>query len=451
MRDILRVSTQCRRIPGRGCRASNPLVGWVGPLSVLLSLHCIFLSHVQAQISAWGSQSYGYSTNPLRTFAESGDRVAQSFIQLGYNNEYISSSPSLVYTGGLVLFDNFNRRDYYEQSLRGSVYLRFGAATLPHEIISDTTDSSEDEGESLPYADTLRPYLILAVKGTSRHDRDTVKAYDNQDVIVSGLYRSYLSHSSRLKISNDAEYRNYSFIHELSNVTNSTIAALEFDAGKSLTFGTLAGLSLKYYSSPTYDTSTFEPKRTFIPKATGKGKGGGLINNPHTKQILINPTTQRAVQIFAGFSTRGQWTTGSLTADLVYRINPGPTPRYLAQYASFSTIREDIYGDYMEYHGPECRIIYKQDLLFHLRSSISIETRSSTFSVPGLDLDGNQTASARKDLRSSVDLSLSRYFDLGSGFGIEIGTNGSILRNQSNDEYNDYALYEVSFEVGIGF
>ena len=403
-------------------------------------------------MSLWGSQSYGYSSNPLHTFAEEGDHVAQSFLQVGYSDPTASSSPGILYTGGLVLFDRLRARNYFEQSLRGSTYLRFGrSASVTPPVAPDSTDSSDEAGESGAYADTGRPYLLLSVNGTSRHDRDTVKTYDNEDLTVAGLFRSYISPNTRLKIENDVDFRNYPFVQELSNLTNTTTVSFDFDAGKPLMIGTSAGLLLKYYSTSTYDTSVFEPKRTFNPKSQGKGKGGGQLNNPHVKQILINPTTARAVQVFAGVSAFAQWSGGMASANVIYRINPGPTPRYLAQTANFSLVREDIYGDYMEYHGPECSVQASQEVLFHIRMTISAEARSSVFSVPALDLIGNQTSPSRKDLRGGVEVTLSRYIDLGAGFGLEIGATGTLLRNQSNDEYNDYGVRALAFEAGLGF
>ncbi len=416
----------------------------LGLLALILSVACTQPS--PAQLSGWASANYGYSSNPLRTYEEASDHVTQFFLQLSSGDPADAGRVAVSYIGGFTLFNSLIDRNYFEQALRISSLTRYGT---PPAAAADTAD--EEDGENLP-GDTLRPYLLLGLNVGTRHDRETFKTYDNQGFSFAVNYRTSAAVPLRLLVSNILEYRNYSYIHELSNLTNATTLRLEDDPGGPAAFGAIAGLSVKYYPVATYDTSQFETKRTFAGKSAGKGKGGGNVQSRgQQKQILINPQDQTALQVQTGLFAIGRWNSGSLEADGIYRFNPGPTPRYLAQYANPSTLHEDIYGDYMEYHGPELNITFRQKLPLGIRAAILGQIRRSTYGAPALDLAGNETAASRLDSRGSLDITLSRYLETASGIGFELGITSTILRNQSNDEYNDYSLFAISVELGIGF
>ena len=406
-----------------------------------------------AQFSGWLSEMYGYSSNPLHTYQESSDRLSQTFVQLGYGDPGQSRQVCVAYTGGLTLFENASERNYYEHAVSLTRLLRFG--TPPRQLAppdSDGENQSDDEDSEVP-TDTLRPYLSLALKLSARHDRAAFSAYDNQALNLSANYRGVVAGPLRFRIVNSVEYRNYSFLHILSNLTDAFSLRLEHDAGGAFAFGAYVGGAVKYYPIATYDTSQYESQQTFAGKSNGKGKGGGKGVAPGQlkKHLLVNVENHSAAQANLGLLALERWLSGSFGAEFTYRAAPGPAPRYLAQYANSSTLQQDIYSDYMSYHGPELSLTLKQQLPLGLRSTIAASGRNSVYSAPSLDLAGNETSSNRQDLRGELEISVSKYLETASGLGLEIGVTATALRNQSNDDYNDYSVFGVAIDVGIGF
>ena len=135
----------------------------------------------------------------------------------------------------------------------------------------------------------------------------------------------------------------------------------------------------------------------------------------------------------------------------MFRRNPGLPSRYLAQYANTSILSEDIYNDHFSYEGPEVQLRIKQTLPFGLQSILTLEHQRKEFGAPAVSLVGDQIAAHRLDFRNSVELYLSKYVELSESLGLDIALGSEFLRNQSNDDYNDYSLYNISLSLGIGF
>jgi hypothetical protein len=92
-----------------------------------------------------------------------------------------------------------------------------------------------------------------------------------------------------------------------------------------------------------------------------------------------------------------------------------------------------------------------QPLFANIQSVFGYEFQHKRFGIPALDLDGNEIDPMRTDIRSSLELYLSRYFDLAGGIGLDISLGLEIARNQSNDHYNDFSAYGLSLGIGVGF
>ncbi|HAP36517.1 MAG TPA: hypothetical protein DCQ28_11460 [Bacteroidetes bacterium] len=81
---------------------------------------------------------------------------------------------------------------------------------------------------------------------------------------------------------------------------------------------------------------------------------------------------------------------------------------------------------------------------------MNIEFEKKTFETPSYDLVTGEIANDyRKDTRINIDIYVSRYVQLTDGFGADVAISSNILRNISNDAYNDYSVKNYSFSIGI--
>ncbi|MEK7670678.1 MAG: hypothetical protein AAB344_00460, partial [Bacteroidota bacterium] len=96
-----------------------------------------------AQFSGYFSTTYGYNSNPLYNYQQLSDRVAQTYMQLGYEKEYENSILNLGYVNGVALFNQFGERNYVEQSLFGRYKIVFWKTDD-----EETESSDEAQGDS---------------------------------------------------------------------------------------------------------------------------------------------------------------------------------------------------------------------------------------------------------------------------------------------------------------
>ena len=165
----------------------------------------------------------------------------------------------------------------------------------------------------------------------------------------------------------------------------------------------------------------------------------------------MNATSVNTLQLHIGVGMAAGWEKGSVQVQVLYRIDPGSSTRVLAQYANSTMLSEDLYNDFFSHRGPEFTLALRQSLPLGIHFSLDAEAMRKAYLSPAFSLDGVQTAADRVDLHGGVELSLSRYTELGGGLGVDIGVACGLMRNQSNDAYNDYSGHHYGVTLGIGF
>jgi hypothetical protein len=410
-----------------------------------------------AQFSGYGSISYGSDSNPLRNFAEIHDNLTQGYLELHLLHEHERSSLDAAYVGGLMLFSDLQERNFYQHALSLRQSLRLGEADgKPRSEPRPTTDV-EDEADSLTtddsatVADSTGSILSLKLAVSARHDKAAYSDFDNYRVGFDPDYRWESNDGITVRALNELGYRNYLHLSELNNVTDALTITVDHTPHPAWTYGAFVGGGIKHYTVSTYDTTIFEPARTFMTKSSGKGKGGALLRVPSTKKILVNPQASTTYTIAAGLQARAAWPTGSLQTVVRYRVNPGPANRYLAQHANATLLNQDIYDESFGVTGPDVVLELKQALFFGIHVGIDARAQRWDFGVPAFTLSGEHVGTDRRDDRVGVTIGVSRFFAIAGDFGCDVGLEGLILRNRSNDEYNDYAASSVMLQIGIGF
>ena len=405
------------------------------------------------QVSGFGSLAYGYHESPLNNYENIPDRLTQGYIELNALRESPQTRLGLGYVGGYTGFETFNDRNYYEHSLTGSITTTLNKRVMsrPSTPVRVSDDTTGEDQESTPATDFTINSLLFALKASARHDKLEHRDFDNYAGELLVAYKPAIGRNARLSVTNTAGYRNYTRLPELSNITESLAARLGRRVGGTLEFGIQATGGLKYYTSAVYDTALFESQRTYVQQASGKGKGGAKLLVPSSKQILISPGTSRSFQISPGVYLTETWSQGSFQSEILYRNNLGTATRYLAQYVNTTFLSEDIYNDHFSYGGPGIRMLYRQQLPWGFRSSLNVEGDRKEFSAPALDLEGAQIADRRLDNRVFAEWELSHSIHLSGNLDLDVTVTTSYIRNQSNDNYNDFSAFSVATSMGIGF
>jgi hypothetical protein len=384
-----------------------------------VGLHC--------QLSGYMSVTHGYDGNPMWNSFTGSDQVTEGYLQLQYKTEEMNPAFQIQYIGALMRFNALRDRDYYEHALSCTYTL---------------SDDSEQ--------DSSGQYFDFTARATARHDRVIAQDFDNAGLGCTASYKSTLGESISIGLSDDLQYRRYQYVAPLSNIINLLTLEAGNPRNSQFRYGVLLSGGLKYYTDDTYDTTIFENKVT-----PGKGKGKGLGNqngtSANSKKTLLTSLKNTSIQIAAGLFVSRSWENASVGGRVLLRNNPRWVTRYLAYETSSTVLSEDIYNDFLSYEGLELRLHSQFGLPLDLRANCALNLEQKKFKVPAMTLDGVEEGSNRKDLRLSFEASLSRNIDLSEVFSIDITLNFHQVRNQSNDEYNDFSGNAVSLSLGVGF
>ncbi|QQS36478.1 MAG: hypothetical protein IPM56_00570 [Ignavibacteriales bacterium] len=401
----------------------------------------VILCHVSsfAQLSLYGSASYGYYQNPLYNYQELDDQLKQTYTELNYSTAFDHSKLNFSYISGLVLFNRFEDRNYYEHNLTSKYLFEF------------KDDELSEENTQTVSTDSISPLLTLAVRVGGRHDKDIFKDFNNFGTSALAGYRFMISDDYYFELTNTFGFRDYSNITVLSNITDILNLQIGNKTNSSFNYGLNLSGGFKYYTESIYDTSKFEVERSFTIKYSGKGKTGAKITVPSDKEILISPFAKGTSQFVADIFMKTNWGANSFQTNFLYRYNPNTLVRYLAQYANTTFLTEDIYNDIFSYEGLEIRSALIQKIFYDIEVKLDLSIQQKLFGAPALDLVGTELADQRIDLRSCTELYISRYFNLSDNLGMGIAISSGFVRNQSNDAYNDFSSYYISLSMGFGF
>ena len=404
-----------------------------------------------AQLSGFVSASYGYHRNPLYNYERIPDQLRQSYLELQYAHPLGNGTISAGYVSGLMIFNTFTDRNYYEHNGRIVFQQAFGKIPQAPRIAKpaqegEVDEEEEEEEEEQADRDSVRSYLDVTARFGARHDKTAFREFDNVGGSLAGSYRFRVG-SMFVRVHNDAGIRSYVNLAELSNMFDVLSVRLGRFSPGGLVFGVVMQGGIKHFTNTVDDTTQSVVEED---NGSGKGKGGATLIGT-TTDVLATASSTTSSQLAGGVFGGSSWSTGSLSVDLLYRHNLGSKTRYLIQYANTSMLDEDIYNEFFSYDGPSIVIAYRQILPLGLQAIVGIDVARKRFSAPALSLNGDILAEQRIDIRSSAELWLSRYIELFDGVGLDIALSAEAVRNQSNDDYNDFSLGQVGVSLGIGF
>jgi hypothetical protein len=395
------------------------------------------LRYFSSQYSFYNAISHGFDRNPLCYYARPADQVKQLFTQAKFERNYASSSLDVLYMGTLTVFNALQQRNYYEHTLSTQYRIAYHNA-------NDASPEQWSESEELRRETSTD--LTFALNLSARWDKDYYSDYNNTGADLITAYRHHSGASFLMyDLQNTLGYRSYTLINELSNATD----VFQFSAAHATENGFHNGISvsagMKYYTVTVYDTAIFAV--TSGGTVTGNGKAGGT---QHT-QISLTPQSPGSYQLTVALFNSKRTASFFYEGRIQYCYDVHSEPRFLGKYLNTTFLSEDIYNESFAYHGPEGRITVAYDMPAGFSLSGTAEIKNKLMKLPAFNLRDEETAPSRKDLASAAECCISKYFEMGKGVTMDISAMVSVLRNQSNDEYNDYSSYTAGMSIGIGF
>ena len=250
------------------------------------------------------------------TIERASDQLKQTYLELNYADEYDASALKFSYVSGMMVFNRFTDRNYYEHNLLARYTMAFrpnsvtvGSPADDNENVEEQVENASEETEQSS-EDSTGSFLDMSLKVGARHDKTVFKEFDNIGSSLSASYRFSLGEMLYLRISNTLDYRRYVYLDELSNITDACAIQFGVVSTESFTYGVRAGVGLKHFTSSLYDTARFESQRTYVLKPTGKGKPGAKVKVPSDKQILVNSESDNISQLTAGTFIQSSWSGG---------------------------------------------------------------------------------------------------------------------------------------------
>lgn len=414
-------------------------------------LFCLIVTAgaAHSQLSGYVSASGGHHANPLYNYEQLSDDTRQTYLELHYTGTFEPPRFDVSYVSGLMIFNRFSERNYYEHNLAATYSARWKHDRgMPSP--SPQNEKEESDDSAVP-DDSSGSYLDLTAKGGARHDKNAYKEFDNLGTTLTGSYRWSGGGPRYIRAMNSVGYRRYTNLPALSNVTEMLTLHIGQKTSRMFEFGVRTGAGLKYYTTSTYDTSLYEIQGGFQGNSQGKGKGGAVLKNASRKQVITSVDNSVTYQVIAAAYALTSWESGLLRSEFLYSYNPRSTSRYLTQYVNSSILTEDIYNDHFSSEGPALGITCKQSLPLDINATLTVGIQRKRYGAPAFDLEGNEITDNRIDLHSSADVYVSRYFGVFRDLGLDLALAGELLRNQSNDAYNDYSSFALSISLGISF
>ncbi len=280
---------------------------------------------------------------------------------------------------------------------------------------------------------------MISLRATGRHDKAPFREFDNASGEITGSIRWGFD-GWNLRLSADGCLRKYPQTPELSNNSGLLSARLTIGRGEGWSTGVSALAGVRGFLTAAFDNS-----------GSAQAPIYDTVVTPAAKDTIVNPDVRTTGQLAGSFFVGYGWRSGSVTTELLYRHNLTTASRILSRTADTSPINEDLYNDFFSYGGLESHLTLRQKFPASVQLTVSVEHMRKRFGAPAYDLIGTEIAGTRIDIRTQAEFYLSRYFPLSEELGFDLAISGGVVRNESNDRYNDFSGWLLGISVGVGF
>jgi hypothetical protein len=398
----------------------------------------------RSQWSGYGSLTYSVESNALYNYQSVDDQLRQAYVQALFQRPGEESLFEVFYTGGLTTFRTLEERNYLDHSANARYTIRLPASTLQR-----GEDDEEESPTFDPAGDTTASYLVLVLKPGARHNREIFRDFNTTGLDAAATYWTNCSNSLKGRGEAAIAFRSYPNVPELSNLTWAFTVDLRSSTWDKWKFGSGLQYGMKSYNKNQIDTAAFE---TMMGSGKRKGNSGNSGSGSSSKKrILLSATSPRTSQLVLEVFTERLLGEATVRAEVRGRWNPINHARRIGQDAAGSLLTDDLYNEQYGYEGYEVDVQYTTPLFAEITGSLGMRHENKSFGTPALDVNGNQTAETRKDLRTEFEMSFSRSVPLSESFALELSLGIHTMRNQSNDQYNDFSGSGASITIGGGF
>ncbi|MCX6155955.1 MAG: hypothetical protein NT007_17545 [Candidatus Kapabacteria bacterium] len=400
----------------------------------------VIVSKSFGQLSGYTSLGHGYYSNPLYSYLMQSSRASQGYIELNYGLPLKSDLFAVKYVGSLSIFNQIQERNYYDHRISAGYTFVFDRLS-PIRLCALRDSSENEENDSLEaeakddstevFDDSTSKYLSFRLKGGSRIDHSVFREFDNWHSGFAASYRLMIFDSLYLRLDNDLAIRKYYILPTLSNLTNLF----------SLSFGSKTSPIVNYGLSLSFGVKHFvnEYKDTLYDRF--------LDSN------FISYQPDELLQFTPSFYYSRKFGQVEVSGEIHYNKNFQKNARFIVpdDTTDYRYVNEDIYNESYSYEGLGGRLKYKHLLPLNIQLGLGLDVQQKHLGYAGYSLIGDTVAARRFDLRTNVDFSLSRYFEVYKNLSAELILLAGYDRNQSNDEFNNYYLYYWLIGLGVGF
>ncbi|MFA5832188.1 MAG: hypothetical protein WDA22_01815 [Bacteroidota bacterium] len=359
----------------------------------------LFAQHAVGQVEAQTTISSMYDDNVNNNALQLQSNVTTMNFTGGYVLEGESSLTQLSYDGTFTYFESLLERTNHFHSLNADFSQYYG-----------------DDNENA--------FNISGLIGTSVN-RDAYTIFDHNVYSGNMNYKYFVAdwmiHKAGYSLRNitffsldDFSYTEHSiFLHAAFAATSTTTAIIQTDLGS------------KFYSS--------------TPSMASSSMRKGVLSSlmPSVTQFIGTIKIGQRLSDEIGLSVTGR-----------YQWNLQKQTRYLSSEYGFIS-DDELFDDHYGYEGLHTSAtvtsLLSESMTLKLSGGIQNKLYSS---LAAYDMAGNYVADQRIDMRSYINIGLSKNFD---ELGFSLKGAIDIIQNSSNDAFYEYNNNAVTLEVGIPF
>ena len=305
-------------------------------------------------------------------------------------------------------------------------------------MLSSPPASPPESPSALP-PDSLVTYLILKPMIGARFDREEFDFYDHRRAGLDATLRRSLPLGIMGRLQYDIEYVDYPNLRQFTHLEHEAVVTLNRRLGEPVELFFSAAYGYKSYLETIDDTTL---------NTIGGGKGKGKGNVKKQTQVVTKLLTPAAAQWTLAAGLNGPLAGGVWSLSYLRRLNPDDNARFLDPRVLEAGTEDQIFDDRYGYQGDEIGVTLQTQVFGTLVLTLQGEYHRKMYPRAATDLLGVALPGEpqRIDLRfgSEFQAMFPLVRTAAGTTSLSLGASYSYRRNQSNDQYHDYSINQIS-------
>ncbi len=408
--------------------------------------------------------SAAFDDNVFDSYLPVFDRIVQLQADLSHGLDYDKSSVNLEYNASALLFRDIPGRNYHVHFIILSGTYRFEEDNTGDDESDSTGESGEDSTsgpapvpavERSVFSDSLCHFLETVIVGVGQFDRNEYSVYDNTKASGSIAFRQPLGLKASVRPLYAISYNNYANLSGLGNLQNMFGVRFGTDILPGGFISVTPSYAIKSYPESAQFVLSYPADTTIVVQTHGKPiitKGQIMrqrkidLNSPTVRQVSVSATWKQRISPMTSFtSTYSYLGKPTATARVIPELGLGAVEAHVG----LNVGGDDIFDDPFSYSGSLYQVEVNQNLPLSFQLIFSGEYAMKDYTYNATDASDSVLAEKRSDRRTTIDLTLSRRFELGKGRDLTPRIEFHHTGNVSNAAY--YEFTKVSIVAGVGF